>query len=291
MNGPFAFPGSGPVHRFEQREAQGWLPRGWIDGLTLSNDGTDATNDIGIAAGVARSTVNIIDGAASTLTRDQVDLELPVAIIKQLDVAFAPDNYDPDGYSGGDRSGGRSSSAISDTTWHAILAGGAGLKPDVFLHDAATQASILAEMQKTGGYSAYRRIGSIIRSTSIRPFIQLGDDFDWVTPTLDVNNATPGTTTNTGTLTVPTGVSVMARVNISAATAQGIYVSALDQTDSAMSYSAAPLGTIGDGSNASASGPLPVRTNTSGQIRYRANANSQLYIVTVGWRDQRGKNA
>jgi hypothetical protein len=43
-----------PLKRYEAREALGYLPRGWIDGLTLSNDTTDATNDIGIAAGCAR---------------------------------------------------------------------------------------------------------------------------------------------------------------------------------------------------------------------------------------------
>src|ERR1700754_1262771 len=107
MNAPLRLPNSAIEKALALRYAQGSLPRGWIDGLTLSNDGTDATNDIGIASGSARSTSRIVDGAVSTLTRDQCDIDLPVAIIKQLDVAWAPENYDPDGFGGGDRSGGR----------------------------------------------------------------------------------------------------------------------------------------------------------------------------------------
>jgi hypothetical protein len=61
VNLPLGLPGDGPIHRFEKLEAYGWLclPPGWISGLILSNDGTDATNDIAVSKGVCRSTVNV----------------------------------------------------------------------------------------------------------------------------------------------------------------------------------------------------------------------------------------
>jgi hypothetical protein len=297
MNGPSGLPSTAPFKAIERRLAQGILPRGWIDGLILSNDTTDATNDIAIAAGAARSTVNIVDGEASTRARDQIDLELPVAIIKQLDVAFAPENYDPEGFSGGDRSGGRSSSAISNTTWHAILAGGPGLQTDVFLHDSITQANVLAEMQKIGGYTAYRRIGSTVRaSAAILTFIQFDDLFTLKVPVLDIDSATPGTSAVTATLaSVPTGIQVEAHLNVvSVLNSAGLYISSLDATDAAASSTVAPLATLWAGSwsaGANLGAQVRVLTNTSAQIRYRMTSNQSIKAAILGWRDLRGRNS
>lgn len=33
---PLGLPGDGPVQRYEESEAQGWLPHGWISGLILT---------------------------------------------------------------------------------------------------------------------------------------------------------------------------------------------------------------------------------------------------------------
>lgn len=302
MNGPLGIAGSGPIPRFEAREAMGFLPRGWIDGLTLSNDTTDATNDIAVAAGVARSTVNIVDGTASTLTRDQLDMDLPVSIIKQLDVSFAPDNYDPAGYSGGDRSGARSSSNLSDTTWHAYLVGARGIQPDIMLHDSATQSSVLAEMQKIGGYTAYRRIGSVIRaSAAIRGFKQDGNYFRLITKGA-VTTTNPGTSAVSMTLQyVPTGISVRAIIwaQLRATTtgnAATLYVSALDETDETASGSGAPFGITGPDtfSNKNAGSYFEVMTNTSGAVRTRLSSSAgsdSVILVSLGWIDTRGRDA
>lgn len=292
MNGPFALPGSSPSHEVERHLREGWLPRGWIDGLTLSNDTTDATNDIGIAAGVARSTVRLVDGTPSTLARDQIDLELPVGIIKQLDVAFAPENYDPDGYSGGDRSGGRSSTSLSNATWHALLVGGNGLQPDVLLHNSLTQSSVLAEMQKIGGYTAYRNIMSIVRaSAAIRAFTQLGNNVLWSLPIMDVDNSSTGTSANLGTLSVPIGLKLPVWVNVYYSVGGGtIYLSSPDQTDMAASITAAPLSHIFDTIDA-AGGQLSTYTDTSGQIRYRTANTGTVRIATLGFVHPRGRDA
>ncbi len=237
------------------------------------------------------------DRALPWLTRDQMDLDLPVGIIKQLDVAFAPENYDPEGYSGGDRSGGRSSSSLSNTTWHAILAGGAGLQPDVFFNDAATQSSILAEMQKIGGYTAYRRIGSILReSGGIVGFKQDGDRFRRTTLINSVDTTNPGTSAVTATLHVPLLDGILARIAVGGhnVTTNGVYilVTALDETDTtptiALNTIASPAATIWNNVE------KEVKVNSSAQIRYRfsiSGASDRIVINSLGWNDTRGRNS
>lgn len=299
MNRPSGLPATAPFKELERRYSNGILPRGWIDGLTLSNDATDAANDVAIAAGSAKSTVRIVDGEPSTLTRDQIDLDLPIAIIKQLDVAFAPENYDPDGYpgtsDGSGRSGGRSSSALSNTTWHAALVGGRGMQPDIMLHDSVTQSSVLAEMQKVGGYTAYRRVGSVIRSSgALLAFIQRDNDFIWNSPPLDENVASgAGTAAVLVTLTVPAGIRVKAyfngRIGDNVA-----YYSSPDSTDLAGSITAAPLGTFGEaagGTATSMGGSAAVWTNTSSQIRRRTIADLESRIATIGYYDPRDRDS
>lgn len=297
MEGPFALPDQSPLKAGERRIRRGFLPRGFIDALTLSNDTTDATNDIAIAAGAARSQCNVVDGTTSTFDRDQIDLELPVSIIKQIDVAFAPDNYDRDGYSGGDRSGGRSPSSLSNTTWQVFLIGGRGVPCDVFFHDSATQSSVLTELLKLGGYTAYRHIGAIVRSSgSILTFVQFGDTFLLKSPVLDVTNTSDHTTAATGTLSsCPTGVSVEAILNIgctnSAGSNNGTYVSSLDQTDATPSVTAAPGLTVSANNETIWVGNQRVKTNTSAQVRYRASASTiSTKLVTCGWVHPRGRD-
>lgn len=298
MNRHFGLPNAAAEKRLIRKEAEGWLPRGWIDGLTLSNDTTDATNDIAIAAGVARSTVRIVDGAASNLSRDQIDLELPVGVIKQLDVAFAPANYDPEGYSEGGRSGGKSSSSISDTTWHVLLVGGAGLQTDVVLHDSATQSSILAEMQKIGGYTAYRNIGSIPReSSALIGFKQHQNRFRRTVMVSSVSVANPGTSAVTRTLNVPIGLEVIAEIAVSLSNSTSpaiqLLLSALDEVDTAPSGSVYSI-IVSAGAAYTGAGQFQIKTNTSGQIRSRlsaSGASDALNISTVGWIHPRGQNS
>ncbi len=289
MNGPGGLPGNSPLQRFERIERRGWLPHRYIAGLELANDGTDATNDIVIDEGVCRSECNIVNGAASTLMRDQMDIELPVAITKQLDVSWAPSNYDPDGRSNGDISGGRSAgTSISDTTWHVFAVTGPGRKADILIHSSVTQSSVLAELAKMGGYTAYRRVGSVLReSSTIVPFKQFSDEFIRVTPAKDIDVSTPGTSANTATLRVPLGVRVLARLN-AGILGGGVYVSAMDQADQAVATTDTPLASVYDASNNNF-GYLTVLTDTSGQVRLRASANNRALMVVLGWTDFRGK--
>lgn len=298
MNRPFRLSNAAFAHRAETRFARGFLPRGYLNGLVLSNDTSDATNDVAIAAGVCRSEVNVVHGTPSTLARDQIDMEIPVGIVKQLDVAWAPENYDPEGYSGGGRSGGRSASSLSNTTWHAFVIGGPGLPDDVLFHDSVTQSSVLAALPKD--YTAYAWVGSVIRSGgAILAFTQTGNEVRLADPPLDANGVSQTTTAALRALSVPAGVKVLAHINArwtyapgASESNAGLYVSSPDANDEAHSATAAPLGTLsahvnlssGSVLNHAAASRIDEITDTSGRLRFRSSATVTLYVATLGWR-------
>jgi hypothetical protein len=240
-------------------------PRSYLAGLTLSN-GTDATNDINIAVGTCRNAAN--DG----------DITLASILTKQLDAAWAV----------GTNAGGLDTGSIANTTYHIWLI----RRSDTGVVDALFSTSASSPTMPTS-YDSKRRIGSIVRAgATILAFTQNGDDFHLTTPVLDVNTAAPGTSAVTATLaSMPSGRRL--RTNITMYMANGgtnVYVSALDQTDQAPSTTAAPLFNVGDGTAGSSSRTLDIWTNTSAQIRYRCSSSQQIYIVTNGWTDRRGRD-
>jgi len=252
--------------------------KGHVHGLTLSNNATDATNDIDIAAGEAASTETnpVLMVLASTLT-------------KRLDAAWTV----------GSGNGGLDTGAIANTTYHIWLI----RRSDTGVVDALFSTSASAPTMPTG-YDQKRRIGSIIRAAgAIRTFVQSGDRFMLNSPVLDVNSTNPGTSAVTQTLTVPGGINVIARMNVECvsiaadAVHVGVYLSDLALTDVAPSLSAAPLIQVLAvllASNNIVAAPVEVRTNTSSQIRTRLSssaAGSILRIATLGWDDTRGRLA
>lgn len=252
-----------------------FLP-GFLFGLTLSN-GTDATNDINIAVGLAVDSTNA------------KYLKLPSIITKQLDAAWAV----------GTNAGGLDTGAIANTTYHVWLI----KRSDTGVVDALFSTSATAPTMPAN-YDYKRRIGSILReSATIIPFSQVGDEFLRKASILDVTAANPGTSAVTRTLSVPTGIVVWAKLNTSATSSDvtnaAFYsLSSLDRNDEAPATAAAPLmtsprllaaaaGTQYGGSQ------MQVRTNTSGQIRSRfagTTTSVTLYIATIGWIDRRGRD-
>jgi hypothetical protein len=285
MNRAFRLSNAAPERSVVDRIMRGWLPRGWIDGLVLANNAGDATNDIDIAAGVARSTATLTPGGSSTLAADQHDLELTAAVTKQLDVAWAPGS-----------GGGRSGSALANGTWHAFLIGGRGLKSDVLFHDSIS--TIGAALP--GGYTAWRRVGSILReSAAIVAFVQDGDFFQR-TPVQDINANNPGTSAVSRTLSVPTGINVLAELAVELISNNGAntYALFLDLAiaDTAPTTGKAQMvsGPNTGGGALRTAGTLRVRTNTSAQIRSRlssSDANTGIQASTLGWWDVRGRDA
>lgn len=254
-------------------------PPGLLFGMTLSNNGSDATNDIDIAAGECTSD--------DTTPANRVQMVLSSSITKRLDAAWAV----------GTGNGGLDTGAIADTTYHlwVIQRVDTGVV-DVLFSTSATSPTMPAN------YTKKRRIGAVVRaSAALLAFTQVGDEYLLTTPILDINATNPGTSAVTRTLaSMPTGVKMTAILNawvVQVGTSSLMYLSALDQTDSAASSTAAPGFTFNAsnvGTAAFGMGAMRIRTNTSAQIRSRitgSDANTVVNIVTLGWIDTRGRLA
>lgn len=251
------------------------VPRGQIFGLTLSNNVSDATNDVDISAGQAASDAT----SPATLT-------LAASITKRLDAAWSV----------GTNQGGLDTGAIADTTYHVWLI----QRSDTGVVDVLFSTSASSPTMPTN-YDRKRRIGSVVRASgAILAFTQVGDEFLLTTPVLDVNATNPGTSAVLRTLSVPSGIKVQAMVNVHISQLTSgrsvVYVSSPDQTDTAPSIGAAPGGLIAPsvGSNDESIQFMRVRTNTSAQIRTRhsaSGASDVIRIATQGWIDTRGRHA
>lgn len=250
------------------------IPRGFLWGMTLSNNGTDAVNDIDVAAGSC--------GSDDATDANRVLLN-PGALTKQLDVAWAA----------GNAAGGRiSSESLVNGTWHVYAFRRSGGTDDICFSQSLTPTLPDSGTNK-------RRIGSILReSAAIVAFVQDGDYVRRKASVLDVDANNPGTSAVTRTLSVPTGISVFAILHAAVVNpnngTNGLLISDLSANDEVPSSSAAPL-TQGYHANATFSdgvAALEIRTNTSGQVRSRifnSDVNTNIRIATLGWYDSRGR--
>lgn len=246
------------------------LPRGYLAGLGLSNNGSDANNDIDIAAGECR-------GAAHT---DNLVLAAPLT--KRLDASWAV----------GTNQGGLDTGSKANSTWYHLWL---IKRSDTGVVDALFSTSASSPTMPAS-YDLKRRIGSVRTdgSGNLLAFSQWGDHFLWSTIVEDQDGTIGGTASDI-TLSVPTGVKVEAFGTAYLTTSGGgmAMLSAKDQSDAAPSLSAAPgvlLASDGSGANQAASWRL--RTNTSAQIRARASGASTetVRIWTQGWVDRRGRD-
>lgn len=244
---------------------------GFLFGLTLSNNGSDATNDIDIAA-----------GGCSSNNAAPVNLTLAAALTKRLDAAWAV----------GTNQGGLDTGSIANTTYHVWLI----RRSDTGVIDALFSTSASSPTMPTS-YDQKRRIGSIIRASgAILLFTQAANEFTLTVPPVDLNTS-QGTTSTLRALTVPIGIRVFARV------AQGVVSTALSKL---LLVSDPDLGTIivtstnatlgvnvqaGAGANVGANGMVTVRTNTSGQVRTVCDATHTITLATYGWTDDRGQSS
>lgn len=245
-----------------------------LNGLKLSNNVSDATNDIDIAAGACVS-----DDGTTVMSLS--------AITKQLDAAWAV----------GTNQGGLDTGSIANTTYHVWVIN----RPDTNVTDVLFSASASAPTMPAN-YTKKKCIGSIIRTGgAIKAFTQYGNYFEWTSPVVDVDAANPGTSATTRTLnSIPTGVKVRAHIfaGIYGGTTNTIvgYISSLDQTDLApQATSTAALTGMGNfhGPDAGARWsftPIDVWTNTSAQVRTRIDASGaadRIGLISAGWMDPR----
>lgn len=243
-----------------------YAPSGHLYGLTLSNNGADATNDIDIAAGQATS-----DDASCTL------MILASALTKRLDAAWAV----------GSGNGGLDTGAIADTTYHVWLI----RRPDTAVVDALFSLSATAPTMPAN-YTQKRRIGSIIRvSATILAFTQVGDKFQ-VSPIKDLDGTTLNTTAISYTLTVPTGIKVVADCSFLIINGGGttyVLATSLDQPDVLPEAGRADMVCEASYSDTASK---QILTNTSAQIRGRSSrATTAFSATTHGWTDTRGRLA
>ena len=252
-------------------------PRGYLSGFTLSR--ASATT-FGVAVGACR---NEDSGTP-------YDMELTSAFTKSLSA-----------WAVGTGNGGLDTGAVGNDTWYHVHL----IRKDSDASVDVLYSTSVAAPTMPSGYTARRRIGSFLTdgSAEIVDFDNVGDEFLWDSAVVDINAQNPGTDAVTATLTVPTGVVVWAIVSV------GVHVGSGSPTANvsslAISDQAAQAGSTASLSGFSAAGGEttvagwdfagyggPIRTNTSGQIRYRLSAsttNDRMGIITRGWIDARGK--
>jgi hypothetical protein len=248
------------------------MPRGYIDGLILANNGS-GTQSISVAQGACRDSTNA------------QDITLASVFFKSLAGTWTQGTG-----SSGSPVNGLDTGSVAASTWYHVFVISNGTNVDVLFSTSASSPTM------PGGWSYRRRIGSIRTDASknVLGFVQVGDEFLWNTQITDANNATLGTTITNVTLTVPTGVQVWAIFGAGIKNSGGVVSLSIyspdEQDTSATGFFTVCLGAIT--SQLGNAAWVRIRTNTSAAIRCVASlASSVLDIGTVGWVDQRGRNS
>jgi hypothetical protein len=246
------------------------LPEAYIAGLTLSNNGTDANNDIDISAGRARDATNA------------EDLVLAAGLTKQLDAAWAV----------GTNQGGLDTGAKAADTMYAVWL---IKRSDTGVVDVLLSASYTAPTMPTS-YDYKRLIGSICTnaSSNIRAFTQVGDVFfytDSAGANLDVDdNTITSLTFETATLkAAPNSIADIA-VKAQNETEQGGILVTVRPAGSSWTAATtfAKYVNVATVTNLTiAGGRTTVLVNASRQCNYAAIENSgtvSVQIATLGFR-------
>lgn len=243
------------------------LPKDALAGFILSN-GTDTVNDINVAVGDCRD-----DGNAA-------DIRMATPLTKQLDAVWAS----------GTVQGGRDTGAIADGTWHIYVI----RNPTTLVVDVLFSLSVTAPTMPSG-YTQKRRIGSIVRRTAtIIQFKQIGDYFQLITPTIDINDSqtTVGQEFTLPLASIPAGLKFWTDVTAFAYNTAQLTTVAITDPD---------LGTAGGVANVyspsasiNGSSSFCVWTNTARSIFsrtvYAPAGITHTSVVVRGYWDRRGKD-
>ena len=245
------------------------LPRGHIDGMILSNNGTDADHDIDVSAGQCR------DGS------DSANITL-AAITKQIDAAWAV----------GTNQGGLDTGTVAIDTWYHVWA---IRRSDTGVTDVLFSTSVSAPTMPTD-YDQKRRIGAVLTdgSANIIAFFQHDDYFWWATEIGDIDYSSSGVgadTEQTETISTPLGLRVIALLNTWVSiNGAGSSLRIYSPQNADVTADSAP--TVYTRTLYGGSGRAEVLTDTSSQIKTRSDNSSLRYeINTLGWIDPRGRDA
>lgn len=195
-----------------------------IGGWTYANNGSDATNDLDIAAGSGMDATGAYWIATSALT-------------KQSDVAWAV----------GTNAGGLDTGAVGNNDYYiwAIARSDTGVTDILFsLSSTAPTMPTNYDFKRLVGW--FKRVSATIVPFTTRELEGGGIEMKWTTPTLDIDTSTLTTSRATNALKVPLNFKTEALVrtlianNSSACTA---WVGDPAETDAAPSLTATPLAT------------------------------------------------
>ena len=226
------------------------LLAGYIQGLTYANNSGDATNDIDIAPGVARSSDNT------------AHLVLAATLTKRLDAAWAV----------GTNQGGLDTGSIGNSDYyiHLIKRSDTGVVDALFSlsHNAPTMPANYDKRRLIGWF---KRVSAAI--VAFRTFEESGGGIDqrWDTPTTDVNVSNTLTTSRRlDAVKVPLNFAVLALVRayvIDGSSNQSTIIQSPDETDAAPAVTTPGVTLVTySTANGSTGAELEVRTNASGQI-------------------------
>jgi len=258
------------------------LPRNYIDGLILSN-GTDAVNDINIAAGTCKSSGNDTDFILATALGKRSD-----AVWAEGGTTGTPLGGFPSGLSGG--------VPVNDT-WYRIFA---IWRPtgqiDAGFDTSTNAANLLADATN---YTKYRQIGWIRYGTAtIVPFRQVGDNFRISELSFNYTDASPAVDT-TFTRTALAPPSTIANILQTAVWTGGnrpdFWIGAdTDTPPSLVAGNGYGVYSCYVGSIITSSGELSIPLNSASEYLYRyttvgGNMTGTVWGKTLGWTDTRGK--
>lgn len=239
-----------------------------IYGLTYSNNGADATNDIDIAAG------GCVDSTG-------VDVITVAALTKQSDAAWAV----------GTNAGGLDTGAVGNSDYYiwAIKRVDTGVT-DILYSLSSTAPTMPANYTLKRLIGWFKRVGGTIVAFTTYETEGGGLELSWNVPTLDINLANTLTTSRrTDAVKVPLNFSTIALLTVAITDASAGFVVKIccpDEADAAPSSTAAPLANFGNTNAGVFTSNLIVRTSSAGLIAARSTlATIDAYaVVTNGFR-------
>jgi len=240
-----------------------------IWGLTYANNGSDATNDLDIAAG------GCMDGGGTYL------MQLASGLTKQGDVAWSV----------GNNAGGLDTGTVGNNDYYIWLIA----RSDTGVVDALYSLksggadgipTMPANYYKKRLIGWFKRSGGTIVAFKTYEAAGGGLDFAWSAPTLDINLANTLTTSRrTDSVKVPQNFSVIADLNIQVQDQTvpfKVWIACPDTTDAAPGGAAAPLGNAGEETATAVPRQIRVRTDAAGKIAARADiATVDFYNVST----------
>lgn len=240
-----------------------------ISGLTYANNGSDATNDIDIAAGMAMDSTGVY---AMTLAS---------ALTKQSDAAWAV----------GTNAGGLDTGAVGNSDYYIwLIARSDTGVVDVLFSLSSTAPTMPANYDFKRLIGWFKRVGGTIVAFTTYETNGGGLRLLWTTPTLDINLSNTLTTSRrTDAVKVPLNFSVDAwlRVFISdASSGFSVVVCSPSETDAAPSTSATPLTNFRAGvTTTNPAADIVIQTSSAGLIAARADLSTvdNYFAITLGF--------